>query len=211
MSLSRSFFHDHSHLYLYHIGFCKLHKTWFLDKIKNMTSRDKVINKMPLLRILDSRMHMIMAFSPPSIFARQFKTGLRPVSARRAVAQGFSRITLQARSNFQRSLTTQAASVTRSISLKGGLPFIFTAAGVASVGLGLSAFTRPQIHCDCMCSRNQDTHQILMHYCLHLSSRCPGDIPRVSVASTRINRQPLRALFRHCMWPVRGCIYQKRC
>jgi len=80
------------------------------------------------------------------IFARQF-AGVRPLLARQ-FGPYCTRITLQARTNIQRTLTTEAASVTRAIPRKGGLPFIFTAAGVAGVGLGLLAFTRPQIYCD---------------------------------------------------------------
>lgn len=129
---------------------CTCNHRFYVNNMKTGSGSDvtrpKIASQqiiMSLLCILGSR--MVVAFPPPSVFARQL-AGVRPVSLQRIIAH---RITLQARSNIHRSLTTQAASVTRSTPPKSGLPFIFTAAGVASVGLGLSLFTRHQIHCDC--------------------------------------------------------------
>src|ERR1700729_3150518 len=101
---------------------------------------------MSILHVFTGFTNRVMAYPSAPIFARQF-AGVRPVFARQFCP---SRITHQALA--QRTLTTQAASVTRAIPRKGGLPFIFTAAGVAGIGLGLSAFTKPQVHCDCMSS-----------------------------------------------------------
>ena len=93
---------------------------------------------------------MLLSFA--SAFTRPF-TGVRPVFARQFAVQGpycSSRIIFPARfQGIQRTLTTGAVSVARSVPRKGGLPFIFTAAGVAGMGFGLSALTRSQIHCDC--------------------------------------------------------------
>ena len=91
-----------------------------------------------------------MAFPRASVFIRQY-TAMRPLFARQFVAPSSDRIFFQACPNIQfRTLTTQleAAAATRSIPRKGGLPFVFTTVGVASVGLGLSALSRPHIHCD---------------------------------------------------------------
>ncbi|KIM80735.1 hypothetical protein PILCRDRAFT_9185 [Piloderma croceum F 1598] len=88
---------------------------------------------------------MLLSFGPA--FIRPF-AGIRPVFARQFAVQGpycSSRMIVPARFHIQRTLTTEAVSVARSIPRKGGLPFIFTAAGVAGIGFGL---TRSQIHCD---------------------------------------------------------------
>jgi len=94
-----------------------------------------------------------MAFQSVSVFTRQF-AAIRPVFARQSVAQRSFRIPTIAFQGFGVQRTLSAAS-TGSIPRKSALPFILTTAGVVGLGMGLSALTRPQIHCD---SLNQTTH-----------------------------------------------------
>jgi len=85
-----------------------------------------------------------------TVFIPQF-AGLRASLARRFCARGPYCVSLSqtARSNSHHKLTsTKATIASRSISHRSGLPFIFTAAGIAGVGLGLSVFTGPKIQCD---------------------------------------------------------------
>jgi len=73
------------------------------------------------------------------MFFRQI-TGVRPMLVRQFGDKGpyTSRIILQARSNIHPHVVPP----------KGRLPILFAVAGVTGVGLGLSAVTKPQIHCD---------------------------------------------------------------
>jgi hypothetical protein len=102
---------------------------------------------------IDAALDMVLPSG--SLFARQF-TGIGPALSRQFHAQGPScarHVTSQARSilNIQRSVTAKVAAThsIESIPHKRGLPSIYAAAGIASVGLGLLVFSRPTIHCDC--------------------------------------------------------------
>lgn len=96
------------------------------------------------------------------MFARHFAAGVHPVFTRQFGAHtgGFfsaSRVLFQSSRSNHRGITTDVISAVRynARSQRSSLPFLLTATGVAgTVGLGLSAFTRPTIHCDgesCRC------------------------------------------------------------
>lgn len=96
------------------------------------------------------------------MFVRHFAAGVHPVFTRQFGAHtgglfSASRVLFQSSRSNHRGITTDVISAVRynARSQRSSLPFLLTATGVAgTVGLGLSAFTRPTIHCDgesCRC------------------------------------------------------------
>lgn len=124
-----------------------------------------------------------------------------------------SSVLQQTRSSFYRSRIPHGPAImARSVPKKPVVSPFWRAAGVAVVGLGLSAASRPNVYCDAgtlrLFCRIDFTMQILTNLCSPCSC-----LPRDGAApsSPWIFYQRLRTFFRHRVRTVRRHLYQERC